>query len=824
MRTSHLYTISSFIGLLALAGICYPVKAQAQDTSLSPQTDWSLSKIEKGSRADNAYCTISRNYQDGPVLSIARNKTDEYSIAIDFQDQVFEADKALKINLQPGPGKFRAYDLMPTSKTALVVRLGWDEGFMDELTKSGTLKVKIGDESYAFAVPGMHDGHAKLKTCSMQLAAAAKPSTDQSPPTDVLAATATPPVAGFDAKRMEAAPELQAMKAETADQERKILKEFAANMMAQEGMSQDTQDAPKRRSNFNKDKEEDLLPSETEPSSKEPAIAPKEEAKDQTPPPNAVALNDQTPAAGEDKTIASLKQEIARLSADNKTLQERLKAEKDRRKELPDEKDVQETLERMKVVEIKNAQLEESLRQAQVRIAETAANTQTRAIKQITELEEKLTAAQKDNAVLAKKLDDMALREKNAGLLSTVAGDWDLEKATKRYNEAQNEIRRMALQIEDQKKLCSQEKANIEKMLFDPAIAEREQIEKVSALQSRIKDLETQVSDKAALVQAQINQQVLEKTKGFEQEKASLQQKVSQLEAEIAAVSKPISIEAEQSALKKTQAQDDAAQAFAQEKQALEKTIAELRADLAQKDAALKSDAPRRDLEAAEQAMMESLRADNQKLRSDVERLAAALDEQYQKTVVAAKAAQPVTSNPSAMSATKTNDIKALSQTEPSSGTSTGGIMGTDDLRSLLENAGLSPGAITKLNKGMASADSYGWNTPLGVTGRISVSSMPSKNAFEAMIGNFIEYERGRCAGGDFASMVTPGSPPPKEGVRPMALYELACVSPGQSLAASILFFEYEGKFIAIAGDSSPDRIDTAIDARDRLANYISAL
>jgi hypothetical protein len=159
----------------------------------------------------------------------------------------------------------------------------------------------------------------------------------------------------------------------------------------------------------------------------------------------------------------------------------------------------------VKELEIKNTQLQDTVRQSQTRIAETAVNTETNSVRKIVDLQAKLEAAQKDNITLAKQLDAVKLQQEDKRL-NVIAGDWDLEKATKRFNEAEREVQRLGLQLEKERTSCNMEKAQIEEMLFDPAVTEQKQIEKLTQLENELeavksgKVLPSQSSNKLSMV------------------------------------------------------------------------------------------------------------------------------------------------------------------------------------------------------------------------------------------------------------------------------------------------------------------------------------
>jgi hypothetical protein len=75
-------------------------------------------------------------------------------------------------------------------------------------------------------------------------------------------------------------------------------------------------------------------------------------------------------------------------------------------------------------------------------------------------------------------------------------GNWDIEQASARINEAEREIKRLGFQIEEDRAQCAREKREIEYMLFDPEIATQEQISKLNELEEMLEaaknDIESQ--------------------------------------------------------------------------------------------------------------------------------------------------------------------------------------------------------------------------------------------------------------------------------------------------------------------------------------------
>jgi chromosome segregation ATPase len=675
MRMNKYLASTLLTGLLVTAAIISP--AQGQEQSLQPQGAWALTKVDRSAQGGNSYCTLSRKYDQDIVLSLGRNQTEEYSLAIDFQKQTFEKDKSLKINLQPGPGQIRAYDMMPTSDKALVIRLGWDEGFFDTLNKSQQMKVKIADKSYAFAMPEIAKGQGELRDCMEGLKAAAKGGAPAEQTKDVLAAEAGGS-RDFDAGKADE-------KIAVAAAEKSVLQNFADSIKAQEPSVNDEGDV--QRKNFGAKKDD--KPAAKKAAAEEPvktAKAEKTEAPrppvDDTPAPELIKRPAHKPAKKADAKIAAapvvpapdlprlapaasdgsnkeelaslqkrldqlvsenaaLKQkaaasaapsaetqkELAALETEKKALEDRVKALEAKIAQSAKPEDVAKAQARAQELEIKNAQLEESLRSAQVRIGETAVNTEAKALRKIADLEVKLTAAKNDNANLAKQLESMRLQSED-GRLGSVAGDWDLEQATKRYNEAEREVQRLSKQLEQERMSCNREKAEIEQMLFDPAVTDKKQIEKLTQLQKELDDAHALIKDNQKQIQAAVDQQMAAKTQEMaakiqtaEKEKAAMAQQVAALQKSVAG--KDAAAKAENDGLK---AQMAALQAVPKENAAatakkIQDEVAKARAALDTEISTLKKGMAAKDQQIA--ALKAQPKADPQQVASLQQALAA---------------------------------------------------------------------------------------------------------------------------------------------------------------------------------------------------------
>ncbi len=98
-------------------------------------------------------------------------------------------------------------------------------------------------------------------------------------------------------------------------------------------------------------------------------------------------------------------------------------------------------------------------------------------------LQTQLESARLENETLKQQLDKVITA-------SAGGNSWDLEQATKRYQESQREIRRLAALVQQEKQARKQDHDAMEAKLFDPAITEQMQQAKLDEMQRRIAELE----------------------------------------------------------------------------------------------------------------------------------------------------------------------------------------------------------------------------------------------------------------------------------------------------------------------------------------------
>lgn len=176
MRMRSFVSSAALVGsLLASSALVNTALAQ-KGTFMSPSTSWAVSKVDNQA---NPYCALAKKFNQGTVLTVARNSSSETSMALDFQQPVFSSGQDVKIMLDPGAGQQRAYTIKPVSNKAFVVRMGRDPSFFGAMERTGLLRIEVAEKSFHFNVSDIDTGQSQLDAC---IASAVMPAAgDESP-------------------------------------------------------------------------------------------------------------------------------------------------------------------------------------------------------------------------------------------------------------------------------------------------------------------------------------------------------------------------------------------------------------------------------------------------------------------------------------------------------------------------------------------------------------------------------------------------------------------------------------------------------------------
>ncbi|MBK6896329.1 MAG: hypothetical protein IPH06_07040 [Alphaproteobacteria bacterium] len=128
----------------------------------------------------------------------------------------------------------------------------------------------------------------------------------------------------------------------------------------------------------------------------------------------------------------------------------------------------------------------------------------------IRELEQEVGRLSKENSLLDTELKT-SLKDSEDERLSVSSDNWNLERATMRYNEAERQIKRLGRQLQAARQQCTTEKQELETMLFDPQVTEQSQLAKLSAMeqelasaQSELQGIQRKYEERIRLLEAQL--------------------------------------------------------------------------------------------------------------------------------------------------------------------------------------------------------------------------------------------------------------------------------------------------------------------------------
>ena len=788
------------------AGVCMAAgHAYASQSTqiLQPDGGWSVSRIAAAQGGD-AYCAMARKYDRDIILTIARNGRDETSVAIDFQKEGLNKDRSYNVTLHPGAGQERSYDVRPVSGKAVVLRLGKDKAFHDALGRSASLGVDIGGESYAFNMPDIGRGQGDVVGCLATMMEPAAGEEEEKPKQQQVSASvgeaepsvslAPIPVAAdvSSSREAEALREENLRLRNALERERR---DFENRFMQQDGASSMTAELSEKIRLMEIENSELKYQLSNvpvlAPASAQTCPAPDTRATEAMASELILLRDENTKLRGAAdaspemaKELTGLRDENTKLRGDVEALNLKL-AELDSKaaealagtESKKQEVDAQSIATigrlqgRIEVLEAESAGLKESLRMAQDQVAAAAAKPQDTVItlSQLRSVEEQLKLAEAERDRLRGQIENVRSGREETVIGSIAGNNWDLEQATRRFNEAEREIRRLGAQVEQQRAQCSAEKKEIEYMLFDPEIATQEQIAKLTALEQELAKAKAQAENGST---------------GY-------MQKISDLQAQIALKDAELSAMRSRTVVQPVSARVPGAY-----------TTAPLRPQPVRYDESHKQELNERAYEVSKPVTMPVLREASASEAAVVAKVspAAGGGPVFDREV---RAIAPAAVMPAPVKDVSLGGGKAVSS--------------EGDISSLLAEAGIeAKGGIRRVSDSSADGfDAYSWETKDGLFGSAEVHVMAAGETFDDLVTRYLSRTQGRCKG-EFASVpvVDVGQ---AGGASPVKAFEVACLGEDTGASASIVFFTRGGQFITVAHEAPVDGMDLAMDARDHI-------
>ncbi len=520
------------------------------------------------------------------------------------------------------------------------------------------------------------------------------------------------------------------------------------------------------------------------------------------------------------------------------------------------EKELQEIRQQLSELERENRTLFMEAKKARGQIDSAVVDTSNEALKQMRVYEQKLSAARADNMEMAKEVEEMRRLQEDLEL-NAAASDPNLQRSMQRYNEAQREIKRLGLLLEQQKLSHRQEKTELEEMLFDPAVTDDVQRKKLAELEQKLQQAQTRLDEESKRVNV-VNTQSKQKLEEMERKFAAAKIKERQLQAEelklkteaqkiAAAESKLTALATKETLLKDKEArllaEQQKMQARLQNVTAAETKLEQTRLkeqEMRAREAKLKLEEQK--IEAAETRLAEvrlkeQRIADQQKALAEKSRILAqaeakmaqaklkeqelltkqrALQAQEQKLqqmtrerLVAAPLASPSQNTLAGPARNRFSSATPSPVAQRQIGATSSSSLSQSSLQSMLNNSGIA--GVSALAQ--QSPNLYVWRAN-GMNGRAEIAAPAAVQNLNQYAQSYIARERNRCSG-DFASLPSSVSGG-KTG------YELACVnSNGTGKASSIVFVQKGRDLISVSHETSAANMNAAIDARDKIANFL---
>ena len=123
--------------------------------------------------------------------------------------------------------------------------------------------------------------------------------------------------------------------------------------------------------------------------------------------------------------------------------------------------------------------------------------------KQIVRMENTISQLKEENVALNKELKS-AVRASEEERLTIASDNWNLEQATKQYNEAERQIKRLGLELQKERARHQAEKNELEALLFDPQVTNEAQLARLAQLEAELAQVKLELEKERSRFQQQM--------------------------------------------------------------------------------------------------------------------------------------------------------------------------------------------------------------------------------------------------------------------------------------------------------------------------------
>lgn len=112
----------------------------------------------------------------------------------------------------------------------------------------------------------------------------------------------------------------------------------------------------------------------------------------------------------------------------------------------------------------------------------------------VIELKRMLQDLESENDALNDEIKEISAESRDENI-SIETRNWNLERATMRYHEAERQLKRLGQQLQQERSQCKLEKQELEAMLFDPQVTEAQQSARLADLTRQLEEVQAQMEN-----------------------------------------------------------------------------------------------------------------------------------------------------------------------------------------------------------------------------------------------------------------------------------------------------------------------------------------
>lgn len=457
MKTLTIRSCLHFSAFAMIACALFPSANALAATDVEPEfyfypsKPWSSGKLTQAGD-EGGICALQSHFNNGYVLQFDGSSRWVESLSINFRQNIFEASKTYPLTVSiPGGGESQL-QAVAVSPSVLKASMSQQDNLFEALQASSTMDIGVQENNFRFYLTGMADAAKSFETCMGGAAIADASAKIEKPEGEKIAPS--------DDRFNESI---------AFEQQEKDLAIIASQPVM-------TPEAPAAATAVAAVTVEPVAPGVVE----EPAPVALPPAEPVLEPLPEIAVSDAAPDEPTmvEETVSEVMPAPGRATI-NKTTS---RIEADFTKFEDDQ------------VEAKSSRLN---REAPSSGADNFVAADERGSEyrdKIVELEQRLRLLENENGALKDELQ-VTLEEGRTEHTQISNENWNLERASMRYQEAERQLKKIGLQLQKQKAQCDVEKRELEAMLFDPQVTNQEQLAKLADLEEKLAEAEEKLAN-----------------------------------------------------------------------------------------------------------------------------------------------------------------------------------------------------------------------------------------------------------------------------------------------------------------------------------------